>query len=333
MLQSKIKRVLVSGANCDIGPYVIRMLEHNGLITKVMIPSQTDASRLNGISNEIIVVDFPDIQSVQHAVNGCDAVVHLAPNSNSNNNNKSARTMTSRTCHLVEACHMQDVNRFIYVSSVSTIHPEPNSYSHYAQAAENCVTQSGLDYTILRPAMIYGKGSDDLNYIVKKIINFHNFTPIPGVGRHLIQPVYVWDVADAIFKCLFQPRSITKSYNIGGRETISYHNLILMIQDMLGIKKHIVPIPPTIYRLVSKIARSLQNHNCPIENFYMDDANISLDISAAMRDMDYSPHFLQPTLLKVLDQIINDRDDTQVPDEFDNIMLPITETRMFTNRV
>ena len=55
-----------------------------------------------------------------------------------------------------------------------------------------------------------------------------------------------------------------------------------------------------------------------------------MDITPAVRDLNFSPQPLQPTLLKVLDQIINDREDLTVPSESIN-MRSITETRLYAH--
>jgi uncharacterized protein YbjT (DUF2867 family) len=63
---------------------------------------------------------------------------------------------------LLNAClEAQILPRFVYLSSIGTGPDAGNAYSQARYKAEEAVRQSGLPYTIARPAIIHGPGRDD----------------------------------------------------------------------------------------------------------------------------------------------------------------------------
>ena len=67
--------------------------------------------------------------------------------------------------------------------------------------AEMCVRKSGLDFVVIRPAMMYGLGDSNLSKTVSIVKSFP-IIPILGTGNSLMQPVYVKDAVDAILQCI-----------------------------------------------------------------------------------------------------------------------------------
>ena len=94
--------------------------------------------------------------------------------------------------------------------------PDPRSAYHDTKwRAEELVRSSGLDWTILKPAVIYGPGDDMVSHLVK-MIRFAPVFPVVGRGDSLLQPVHAGDVAAAVVGALGNDRSIGKAYDVVG---------------------------------------------------------------------------------------------------------------------
>ena len=94
------------------------------------------------------------------------------------------------------------------------------------ELAEACKS-AGIEYTILRPAFIYGpfnyapRESFFIELIAKKYA-----VPVPVDAKARFNFVYVLDIAEALMKCIGDRRAYGGIFNMAGVETITYPQLI-----------------------------------------------------------------------------------------------------------
>lgn len=101
---------------------------------------------------------------------------------------------------------------------------------------------SGLDWTILRPTMIYGSPRDRNMWRLIQYLRRFPLIPIPGDGQSLQQPVFVDDLAEATLLALATPTSNGRALNLAGAEPLSYNQVIDTVCDLLGrrvLKLHV----------------------------------------------------------------------------------------------
>ena len=95
----------------------------------------------------------------------------------------------------------------------TTLHPPTKQIR---LTAEQQIRGCGLDWTILRPTMIYGAASDrDLSRLLLRLRRAA-VLPVPGTGTCLHQPVHVADVAAAVLAALERPAAIGSLYDVAG---------------------------------------------------------------------------------------------------------------------
>src|SRR5258707_15330780 len=122
------------------------------------------------------------------ALRGCDALVNLAGIKREDGSQTFEAVHVEATRRLLAACGEAGVRRFVHVSVVCS-RPDPTSPYHDTKwRGETLVQASGLDVTILKPAVVYGAGDDMLTHLVK-MIRFAPLFPIVGRGDSLLQAV------------------------------------------------------------------------------------------------------------------------------------------------
>ncbi|BBO93428.1 hypothetical protein DSCOOX_66080 [Desulfosarcina ovata subsp. ovata] len=94
-----------------------------------------------------------------------------------------------------------------------------------------------IDYTILRPAIIYGR----YNYAPRESFFFkHALTGTPlvvPVDPHIFYSfVWVEDLAELIMACLENQAVMGQAYNVAGEEMISYRRMADVIEEITGRK-------------------------------------------------------------------------------------------------
>ena len=104
--------------------------------------------------------------------------------------------------------------------------------------AEKLIVNSNLNWTILRPTMIFGSPKDR-NMI--KLINWIDkvpFIPIFGKGDNYQQPVYVKDLAWSIVEIIENENTFNEIFNLSGPEPLTFKEIIKIISFYLE-KNHL----------------------------------------------------------------------------------------------
>ena len=182
------------------------------------------------------------------------------------------------------------LKRVIFVSSTTTMLPTENKFKTLKLEAEELIKKSGLNYTILRPTMIYGGKEDNNFFKMLSFIKKKGFFVIFGSGKNLIQPVHVDDAADAIFKVLDNPAAYNKTYVICGRDALQYNEMLQIVRNMLGRNFRIIKLPigasKFAVNIYKKIVKKSDFNSDQIEHMKI---NKAYSYEEAGRDFGFAP--------------------------------------------
>jgi nucleoside-diphosphate-sugar epimerase len=158
---------------------------------------------------------------------------------------------------IVRAAQTARIRRTIFISTTA-IFTQLNAQSKQVRlAAEQAIQASGLQFTILRPTMIYGGPRDRNMWRLIRFMRYSPVVPIIGDGNSLQQPIYVDDVARAILGCLSQDQTIGKCYNIAGKHSLPYNEVIDIIARKMNKriwKPHLLSRPiVSLLRLLERL--------------------------------------------------------------------------------
>lgn len=108
----------------------------------------------------------------------------------------------------------------------------------------------GVATTVLRPTMIYGYGRDANVSAIARHIRRYGFFAVAGGAEGKRQPVHADDLADAAMAVLGESRTIGRTYNLGGGETMTYRSMVARIFHALDKPVRIVKVPAGLYRTI-----------------------------------------------------------------------------------
>ena len=170
--------------------------------------------------------------------------------------------------------------------------------------AEKIIRESNLNYTIIRPTMIYGK-KDDRN--ISRLINFikkYPVIPVFGNGLFLQQPIYVEDLANAILSAATTQKSNKKEYNISGKLPVTYRELINIIKNITNRNTINIYIPKSISLLVVYILRKLIP-SFPIkeEQILRLNENKNFNHTEAVDDLNFTPLTVEEGIAKQIKEM------------------------------
>lgn len=154
------------------------------------------------------------------------------------------------TTILFEAAAQAGVDRIIYISITNPSEDSPLEYFREKAKLEKKLKGLGVSYSILRPAVLFGKEDILINNIAWTLRRLPVFG-VFGKGQYRLQPIYVDDLAEIAVR-----EGQTRENNIInciGPETFTYRNLVETIGNLIGKKRLIVPVPPLLGYIVGSI--------------------------------------------------------------------------------
>lgn len=144
---------------------------------------------------------------------------------------------------LIDAAAGAGVRRMVHVS---IMHPDINSpYSYHRGKAivEQAVLDSGMEYAIVRPSVLFGGGDILINNLAWLLRHLHLFA-VPGDGRYQVRPTHVEDFADLMVRVGEERRSSIR--NAGGPEAFTFGAMVRLIRDTVGARALVANLPKTL---------------------------------------------------------------------------------------
>lgn len=151
-------KVLVVGANGQIGQHLVRLLKESDKHTvRAMVRKEEQAESYKKSGVDVAVADLEGaVEEIAEAAKGCDAVVFTAGSGGHTGADKTLLVDLDGAVKTIEAAKQAGIKRFIMVSALQA-HRRENwneRIKHYYVAkhyADKMLEQSGLTYTIIRP--------------------------------------------------------------------------------------------------------------------------------------------------------------------------------------
>lgn len=159
--------------------------------------------------------DLDDAAALRTLCEGADAVVHVAGLIKAMSRDAFEAVNAGGTANLVEAARGAGVRRFVHMSSLSAREPDLSDYGWSKARAEAIVEASGLDWTMIRPAAIYGP-NDRLMLGMFQMAR-RGVVLLPPGGRFSI--IEVGDLCGFVLAILTEPETYGRIYEVDdGRE-------------------------------------------------------------------------------------------------------------------
>lgn len=144
---------------------------------------------------------------------------------------------------LFRAAKTAGVGRVVHVSITNPSEDSPFEYFRGKARLERALSESGLSHAILRPTVLFGKEDILVNNIAWALRRLPVFG-VFGDGQYKLQPIHVDDLAQLAVEQGKQTENVT--INAIGPETFTYRGLAEVIGQIIGKKRPIVSVPPSV---------------------------------------------------------------------------------------
>ena len=259
--------VLVTGASGFVGSHTVPRLLEAGHRVRALVRNEGAAAGVLGQLRasgqgavEFAFGDVTDPTGLADAVRGADAVLHLvAIPRDFEGGRELMRVNVVGTRNVIEAMKLAGVRRLIALGNMGVADDPELKFASSKAKAEALVAGSGLDWTILKPSVMFGERDGFFNLIAPLVrrlplLRFNpGIVPVPGLGRARFQPLWVGDLARAIVLCLERPETTGRSYELGGPRYWTYREIVQEVMRGMGARRLIVPVPVPVIALVAGI--------------------------------------------------------------------------------
>jgi predicted dehydrogenase/nucleoside-diphosphate-sugar epimerase len=241
-----MKTILVTGANGFIGKTVTTELLKAGYNVVAMIRSGSLTPFAPHKNLSVLRADITEYDSYANRIKNVEAIVHLA--ANKYHPKLSFAVNLAGAHHMVRLCKENKfkTKRLINISSQSTKIKFRGVYGESKRQSDEIIEQESIDWTTLKPSLVYGAGDETLFQTIRKYTEKLPVVPVIGNGTWELYPIDVIDLSQAIIKTIETPKSIHKVYDLGDPKKITFDNLVRLIQKEIGISKPIVHVPAII---------------------------------------------------------------------------------------
>ncbi len=249
--------ILITGATGYIGRHLVARLVEKGERPRCLVRDSRRAAGILPVAKvEFVQGDTIQPASLDSAMRGIDTIVHAAfitADHKQSTGNQYEVTNVQGTANLIKASKAASVKRIIEISGLGTKPDKPGSYMQGRYLAEKMLKESGLDWTIIQPSVLFGKDAPFIKGLAN-LIRTSPVVPLIGGGKVMFQPIYVEDVVTVIIAVLEDPaRTNGKTYTIGGPAYYSFTQVIDALMTAMHKTRIKAPAPSSLVGLGSAV--------------------------------------------------------------------------------
>lgn len=239
----KSNRIIISGANGFTGRYLCKYLISEDINFSVILRPGTNGKwmHLNNIS--IFYFDLYKINENINILQNFDCFINVAS------------LGFGLANPIVRACERATLKRVIFISSTSIFTSLNAKSKKIRKEAESLIMNSTLDWTIIRPTMIYGSPKDRNMIRLIKWINNYPILPVFGNGMALQQPINVNDLVSFVCRTIDKKEAFKNEFNLSGKEPITFNQIIYEISKVLKKRPFKIYLP---YKVFSNLLSLLE---------------------------------------------------------------------------
>jgi NADH dehydrogenase len=284
--------ILVTGGAGVMGSRLVQGLATAGHRVRVLtLPDDPNVTRLADADCEVAYGDVSDATSLAGVFDGVETVYHLAAVIIADDPRVFERVNAGGTRNMVAGAAAAGVRHFVYVSSISVLHPEASAYARSKAEGERIVqAQREMQTTIVRPTLVYGPNEGQEFMMFMDSLKRFPVVPFVGRGDGKKRPVHVDDMVRGLLAIAGNEKTHGKTYDFSGGEAVSIRELARLMLAHQGLSKPFVSVPVPLCRFVAWVLEHTRK-NPPLTSYAI--SRIVQDAAppndAAREDLGYDP--------------------------------------------
>jgi UDP-glucose 4-epimerase len=252
-------KVLLTGATGFIGRRLLaRLVDESNEVCVLALPD-TVKDLVQTKQVRVVVGSLSDREVLARAARHIDVVVHLAAKVTGLALNEFRVVNVEGTSHLLDASVQARVKRFVYMSSTAVYGLAPflvmwpiaedsplaahgsrglRLYGWSKIEAEKAVVRaheaSGMDYVILRPTVVYGRGAVGAERLLSLLMQFPQRMRFEIAPNGVIQWIHVSDLVELTIRAIGDRAAVNQVFNAAGATANSLPEVSAALRSVLG---------------------------------------------------------------------------------------------------
>ncbi len=258
--------ILVTGASGFVGSHMVPALVEAGhrvhalvrdddgaaLVMRRLAPAQRDAV-------EARVGDVTRPETLPAALAGADAILHLVAVPRDWDGGATLRLVnTEGTRNILRAAADAGIRRFVHLGALGVVDDPDLHYGTSKVRGMSLVRESGLDWTILSPSLLFGPRDGFFNILGDLVRMSPGIVPITGKGDARFQPLAITDLAHATVLAFGDQATVGREFLLGGPRYWTYREIVEEVLRGMGKKRALVPMPVALIRLVATVTEKIR---------------------------------------------------------------------------
>ena len=276
-----IETVLVTGGSSALGHHVLRRLMSHFQILAVVRRRNLE---IPGAEIELLYGGLEKAVCHPETLQKAEVVLHMAAVTHADDPSEYFRVNTELTKQLLSVC--KPWQHFVYVSTICA-DPSGGAYGYSKWLAEEAVRNSGLAYTIIQPAEIYGSTNDEgIDALIALARKVHILPDLRYGGSIKYAPISAQEAAKFIAKATICRRNAAQTYPVCAERSYVAHEMAQALRNSVR-PLFVLPVPVIMLRAAKAFGLPVPFKHDQIDRLVLPKKYNS---ALARRDYDFRSH-------------------------------------------
>ena len=253
--------VAILGGSGFIGRYIVKRLAERDCVLTVGGRNASEAKylKLKGDVGTVglVNVSIDDERLLPAFLAGNEALINCVGILRETGRQRFDLIHHTAPARLARLARDAGIERLIHFSSLAADPRSPSAYARSKAEGEAAVRDAFPTATILRPSIVFGPEDQFFNRFAA-IATVSPFLPVIG-GETRFQPVYVGDVATAVLRCLADPATAGRTYELGGLKVYTMRQLLELLLGEIRRKRLLLDVPFGLASLQARLVALMPN--------------------------------------------------------------------------